>query len=241
MRGEVRRIRPMDTGKDLCTPKPISRSGAKPSPLGVINFLREPLGGGTEEIMAKRRHFTDLKCKSTVYLTPSTILDPVRGYFGGQIPLDPATEWNNPTGAAAYGTKPEECNGLAAIGDYMGDGLKIDWFEQGGVFVNPPYGKELRLWCEKIWEEAQNGATIIALLPAGPRFATRYFQENILTPALDAVTFVKGRVKFLRPDGSPTTGQNPYDSCIYGYNVDIERFRECLGHLGATFETKLLS
>jgi len=41
--------------------------------------------------MAKK-HMTDLECKSTIYLTPETILEPVRKYWRGPIPLDPATE-----------------------------------------------------------------------------------------------------------------------------------------------------
>ena len=38
------------------------------------------------------KNLADLKCQSTVYLTPGVVLLPVCDYFEGPIPLDPATE-----------------------------------------------------------------------------------------------------------------------------------------------------
>lgn len=191
--------------------------------------------------MAKR-HFTDLQCKETVYLTPDELLRPVRDYFGGVIPLDPATEISNPTAAAFFCTAetlmafhPED-----PPRNWAHDGLDFPWHEHDGVFVNPPYGRELRTWCEKIAIEADKGVPIVALLPAGPRFGTRYFQRFVFVPQLDVSCFVRGRVKFLRPDGSPTTGQNPYDSVFYGFNVDPVRFAGLFGHLGRVVKMDVL-
>jgi len=39
--------------------------------------------------MMGKINWADKTCKETVWLTPESILDPVRRYFGGQIPLDP--------------------------------------------------------------------------------------------------------------------------------------------------------
>jgi len=171
------------------------------------------------------RHFTDLECRSTVYVTPPLIVDRVTDYYGGQIPLDPATEPGNPANAAYFCTK--ETADVFEVGvpsNWRHDGLSICWSDYDGVFLNPPYGKEIRHWCRKIHEESLSGASIIALLPAGARFGTGYFQDFIFSPALDVACFMRGRVKFLRPDGAVTTGQNPYDSVLYGFNVDVERF-----------------
>jgi hypothetical protein len=77
--------------------------------------------------------------------------------------------------------------------------------------------------------EAARGQTILALLPCGARFSTGYFQDHVLSPT-NAVCFVRGRVRFLQ-DGVPCKN-NPYDSAIYGYNVDARRFAACLGPLG---------
>ena len=181
------------------------------------------------------KHLTDLKCESTIYITPEKIMGPVRNYFGGRIPLDPATEPSNPTGAEYFCTEggAEVFEG-GPPKNWSENGLTLDWSEFDGVFLNPPYGKEIRAFCEKIHEEATAGATIIALLPAGPRFSTKYFQEFILTQALDGVCFVRGRVKFIRPDGSVAKA-NPYDSMIMGFNVNAEHFGRCFSHLGKTF------
>lgn len=181
-----------------------------------------------------KKNLADLTCKNTVYLTPDHILDPVRQYFGGRIPLDPATEHDNPTQADHFGVK----NG-AIEGNCLGNGLAINWSKYDGVFVNPPYGREIKLWCRRIKEEGDQGATIIALLPAGARFSTKYFQDYILDENLKAACFIRGRVRFLKPDRTETDGQNPYDSVLYGFNVDPEKFSNCFGHLGKTMKIEV--
>jgi len=105
--------------------------------------------------------------------------------------------------------------------------------------VNPPYGKVLKDWCAKIHEETVLGASILALLPCGPRFGTRYWQEHIFNSGLDVALFVQGRVQFSRPDGSGTQGQNPYDSQLLGFNVDVDRFVECFKHLGSVVKMEV--
>lgn len=189
-------------------------------------------------------NLADLGCKATVYITPERIISPVRDYFGGQIPLDPATEPSNPTHALAFSTaetKEDLENQMLQVPDgWTHNGLERDWGAHDGVFVNPPYGKVLKHWCEKISAEAEAGLPIIALLPAGARFGTRYFQKFIFVPQLDVACFVRGRVKFLRPDLSVTEGQNPYDSVFYGFNVDAQRFAEHFRHLGSVLKIDLL-
>jgi site-specific DNA-methyltransferase (adenine-specific) len=148
-------------------------------------------------------NWVDKECKETEWWTPRKILDCVDTFYGGQIPLDPATHPSNPTKAKKFFTKDN-------------DGLSQKWDEP--VFVNPPYGKGIRDWCEAIWRHSLIGLPIIALLPCGARFSTRYWQNFILSERLHAICFVRSRVKFLREDGTPRP-QNPYDSAIYAYNV----------------------
>jgi hypothetical protein len=176
---------------------------------------------------------TDLQCKSTIYITPELILEPVRKYWGGQIPLDPATQSDNPTKAVEYAAGPSH-NGTT-----LGDGLQVAWSDFDGTYLNPPYGKDLKTWCAKIHEETVLGASILALLPCGPRFATKYWQDHIFNPGLDVTLFVRGRVQFLRPDGSGTGGSNPYDSQLLGFNVDVDRFVECFKHLGSVVKMEV--
>jgi len=145
----------------------------------------------------------DKRCVDTVYITPDRILDPVRKFFGGCIPLDAATEPNNPTKADRFYT--EEDNGLERF-----------WCMEG-TFLNPPYGKVLQEWTKKINLEVHLGVPLVALLP-GQRFETAYWQENILVDKLDAIVFIRRRVPFFRPDGT-LAKSNPYGSMLYIYNT----------------------
>ncbi len=171
-------------------------------------------------------NWVDKQCAETVYLTPEKILEPVREYFGGAIPLDPATEKTNPTKALQFFTIED-------------DGLKQQW--NVPTFVNPPFGKAIREFMKKIHDEAirDKARPILALLPCGARFSTKYWQNDALIPQLNAICFVKGRVKFLRPDGT-VAKQNTYDSQIYGYNVDTNLFKFCFKHIGRILLTTVL-
>ena len=68
------------------------------------------------------------------------------------------------------------------------------------VFCNPPYSKRTKTntgqeaWIEKAYtESAENGATVVMLLPAGTD--TKAFHDYILGKAKE-IRFVKGRLKF---------------------------------------------
>lgn len=72
------------------------------------------------------------------------------------------------------------------------DGLKQSW--QGEiVFMNPPYGSEIKNWIKKAYDEwKMGGATVVCLIPA--RTDTKYFHDYIYHKA--QLRFIKGRVKF---------------------------------------------
>lgn len=74
----------------------------------------------------------------------------------------------------------------------LDNGLSKDW--KGRIFLNPPYGKDMELWLEKLKKHG-NG---IALLFA--RTETKCFFENIWYNA-DAILFLKGRIKFYHING----------------------------------------
>ena len=170
-------------------------------------------------------NWVDKSCSRTVWLTPPRVLERVRAFFGGAIPCDPATEADNPTRAAVWYT--EEA-----------DGLRQSWGPR--AFVNPPYGRAIRDWCEAIHREAKAGCRVVALLPCGARFSTRYWQDHILQPHLGAVCFVRGRVAFELPDGT-RAGRNPYDSAIYGFNVCPDRFRQAFEPLGRVLAVEVMA
>jgi site-specific DNA-methyltransferase (adenine-specific) len=73
------------------------------------------------------------------------------------------------------------------------NGLEQDW--QGEtVFCNPPYGRAIKDWVRKCYEESKKPDTkVVMLIPA--RTDTVYFHEYIYNK-VDEVRFVKGRLKF---------------------------------------------
>ena len=61
------------------------------------------------------------------------------------------------------------------------------------VFCNPPYGKDIKLWVQKCYEESRKENTVVVMLiPA--RTDTKYFHDFIWKKA--EIRFVKGRLKF---------------------------------------------
>ncbi len=89
------------------------------------------------------------------------------------------------------------------------DGLAQDW---GGhlVFMNPPYGRVIKDWIKKAYEEAQkDNTTVIALIPA--RTDTRYWHDYVMKA--QAIYFVKGRLKFGNGGNSA-----PFPSAVVVFN-----------------------
>jgi len=73
------------------------------------------------------------------------------------------------------------------------DGLSQDW---GGhkVFMNPPYGRMIKEWIRKAYEESRKrNTTVVCLIPA--RTDTKYWHDYCMEYAKE-IHFVKGRLKF---------------------------------------------
>ena len=88
------------------------------------------------------------------------------------------------------------------------DGLKQKGGGQGTIWCNPPYGRELNKWVKKAYETAQQGETVVMLLPA--RTDTKWFHEYIYNKA--EIRFIKGRLKF---GGSKNAAPFPSMIIIY--------------------------
>lgn len=99
------------------------------------------------------------------------------------------------------------------------DGLITPWntlLAPGeSAWMNPPYGRGIRLWIEKARAEAQRGIEVVSLLPS--RTDTRWWHENC-QPIIDGkepgrVEFVRGRVHF-RDANTGKTGPAPFPSVV---------------------------
>ena len=86
---------------------------------------------------------------------------------------------------------------------------------RGGVWCNPPYGREISSWVKKAYEESQKeyNSFVLMLLPA--RTDTRWWWEYVQGKA--TLFFIKGRVKF----GDHNVGA-PFPSVLALYMKDFQ-------------------
>jgi len=131
---------------------------------------------------------------SETWTTPKELLEPLYSVFGAfdLDPCSPSSGRTAPVRAKAYYTKDD-------------DGLSLPWF--GTCFVNPPYGKALRHWVAKAYEESRcgNTQTIVMLMPA--RTDTKFWHQSIVGKA--TIFFLKGRLKFGNAEQVA-----PFPSCL---------------------------
>lgn len=134
-------------------------------------------------------------------LTPAYVLEPIRHLLGG-IGLDPCTEADNPTGAAAFYHLPQ-------------DGCALPWNAKT-VFCNPPYGEARDRWVIRCIDEATN-KKICLLIPAHTE--TRIFQ--LALRACVSVLFVNARLRFgvLRENRRQEAAS--HGSAVFGFGVDV--------------------
>lgn len=120
------------------------------------------------------RFASDFDKRNDRWLTPLTLIAKL-----GAFDLDPCGAPGHATAKAVW--TPED----------VGDGLSMPW--HGRVWLNPPYGRAMREWVERLAEHGDG----IALVPA--RVDTALFQDVVFKG--DAVNFMRGRVRFLLPSG----------------------------------------
>lgn len=95
------------------------------------------------------------------------------------------------------------------------DGLSQSWDVGGAVFCNPPYGRDVRKWVQKAYEEFEHSGgkfPIVLLLPA--RTDTSYFHDYIYGKA--EIRFIRGRLRFTDDDGVPGDAA-PFPSMVVVY------------------------
>ena len=114
--------------------------------------------------------------KTDMWSTPQEFYDKLNDEFN--FTLDPCATENN-----------AKCDNFFTVDD---DGLKQDW-SGNIVFCNPPYGRAIKDWVKKSYEESlKTNTTVVMLIPS--RTDTIYFHEFIYGKA--EIRFIKGRLKF---------------------------------------------
>lgn len=115
------------------------------------------------------------KTTSVEWLTPPYLVKKL-----GKFDLDPCTPLNPPFLHAEINYNIED------------NGLTKKWF--GRVYMNPPYGRGMEKWLEKLKLHGNGIALIFA------RTETKCFFNHIWDDAT-ALLFVKGRIKFYNLEG----------------------------------------
>ena len=132
----------------------------------------------------------------------------------GAIDLDPCSN-------------SHQCPNVPATRHYTqeDDGLVQDW--HGRVYMNPPYGRVIVLWIDKLVKEYQAGRVTqaIALLPA--RTDTRWMARLRSFPRC----FLRGRLKFSGCENSA-----PFPSTVMALGCLLEDFVAAFGDLGDVYQ-----
>lgn len=157
-----------------------------------------------------------LTSKTNEHYTPPDFLLRVYEFFGGTLDLDPC------------------CNSLAhphvlanCHYDKKLDGLKLPWF--GKVFVNPPYGKSLLQWTEKLCCEHECGNVEEAIYLVPSRTDTRW------TRRLSGYSrcYLGSRLRFVSEDGKQQDSA-PFPSAVFylgDRTQDFDRYWSILGEV----------
>jgi len=143
--------------------------------------------------------------------TPDEIVKKVVSILG-HIDLDPCSNEESDINATEKFLKRE-------------DGLNQSW--NGRVYMNPPYGREIGDWINKLCDEYEDGNVIeaIALVPA--RTDTEWFKRLRIYPRL----FVWGRLKFGDSENSA-----PFPSMIVYMGPNIDGFKNSLKDTGDVYQ-----
>jgi hypothetical protein len=137
-----------------------------------------------------------------VWLTPPHILKAL-----GPFDLDPCASLNRPWDTAIKHFTIED------------DGLSQEWI--GRVWCNPPYGPPMGQWLQRLATHAGGGLALIFA-----RTETKAFFDHVWSKA-DAILFLKGRIRFHKPDGTlGGTAGSPSVLIAYGRD-EVKRLEEC--------------
>lgn len=140
--------------------------------------------------------------KSDTWLTPPHILEPL-----GPFDLDPCTPEAMPWQTARHRFTPAD------------DGLSQAWF--GRVWLNPPYGRALADWLDRMARHGRGTALIFA------RTETEAFHRHVWKQA-SALLFLQGRLHFCDTAGVPAKANAGAPSCLIAYGIeDADRLAEC--------------
>lgn len=147
-------------------------------------------------------------------------------YFNTQIAFSSKrTEWETPqdlfdklnhkynfTWDLAASDTNAKCNNYLTVAE---NSLNVNWSKlRGNLFLNPPYGRDVKWWVKKAYESSltKTDGVIVLLIPS--RTDTSYWHDYIFDKA--KIKFLRGRLKF---ELNGKIGQPaPFPSAIVEYS-----------------------
>ena len=143
--------------------------------------------------------------------TPPEIVEAVQDLFDSTIDLDPCSN-------------SREAPNVPALRHFTveDDGLSREW--SGKVYMNPPYGKGIQPWIEKIRAEHEAGRVTSAVVLVKGATDTRWFR--VLSRKYPRCE-VAGRLKF-----SGCKAPAPFPSVLFYLGDDVQRFAEVFARFG---------
>jgi phage N-6-adenine-methyltransferase len=165
-----------------------------------------PILGGVEP-----RNSILFSSKSEEWNTPPAIVNRTKSVLG-TIELDPCWNSESPVRADRVYTKQD-------------DGLVHPW--EGKIYMNPPYGREVVKWVDKLLAEyrAQRTTEAVVLIPA--RTDTKWFHKFRDFP----VCCIKGRLRFSESKNAAT-----FPSAVIYLGDHEDRFAEVFGEIGIVYK-----
>lgn len=171
---------------------------------------------GDESLPDIPPHSVHFSSESDEWYTPADVLARVIRVLGS-IELDPCSN-------------SHEAPNVPAMRHFTraDDGLAQEW-RANTMFMNPPYGRGIDAWIEKLCDafEAGDIQAAIALVPA--RTDTQWFQRLRDYPRC----FVTGRLAFNSPDGRK--GSSPFPSALVYLGPNPAEFAHAFASLGDIF------
>jgi DNA N-6-adenine-methyltransferase (Dam) len=96
------------------------------------------------------------------------------------------------------------------------DGLAATWSADDRVWLNPPYGPQTGRWLGRLADHGRGTALVFA------RTETSWFAETVWGAASGAL-FLRGRIRFCRPDGRRSADNSGAPSVLLAYGEDDAR------------------
>ena len=164
------------------------------------------------------------------WCTPLHYVTAVRGFFGGQIDLDPCSNKHSLVNASVEYRLPDR------------DGLREPW-EGRRIYVNPPYGADrdrkttIRDWLARCRLAYASGSEVVALVPVATN--TRHWKESVWGAASSVAFLADTRLKFL-VDGQPGGKGAPMACAMIYWGGRTSDFESAFGEFGAVVDIRAL-